>query len=61
MLKTLEGERFTLEKEIDGVAHGYAHTNPRESRAYGSNNNNKQNALKHFIINRIAPEVDIRP
>ncbi len=59
MLKTLEGERFTLEKEIDGVTRGYGHTANHHSRAYASTS--KQTALKHFIVDKIAPEVDIRP
>lgn len=58
MLRTLEGERFTLEKEIDGVARGQPGTSVH-THAHPSTH--KQTALKHFIVNRIAPEVDIRP
>jgi hypothetical protein len=44
-----------LEKEIDGIVHHI----PQQSRAL--HNNFKQQALKSFIIDKIAPEVDIRP
>lgn len=52
-----------MEKEIDGVAHNVrTANNTHQSQVRGfASTNGKMTALKHFIVDRIAPEVDIRP